>query len=67
MNLPKCLYAFTEAEGYKDYPAYISVNRDTHGQHSITMRARDRHDLVVTVAVSPEVVAALGRALVEST
>lgn len=33
--------AFTEATGYKSYPAYISVNEVADGAVAITVRSRD--------------------------
>lgn len=52
------LYAYTEP-GH-DYPAYVSINRDEHGAHTITVRSRgDAGRNVGVIDVTPELLAAL--------
>lgn len=47
------IHAFTEL--HTDYPAYISINRDESGQHSITVRRRGNGGRdMAKIELSPE-------------
>ena len=52
------LYAYTEPG--QDYPAYVSINRDEHGAHTITVRSRgDAGRNVGVIDVTPALLRAL--------
>lgn len=49
------IFAWTEATPPDGYPAYVSVNRDEQGRHTITVRSRgDGGRNVVTVEMPVE-------------
>ena len=52
------IHAYTEQSN--DYPAYISINRDETGKHTVTVRSRgDGGRNVVTIELTPEQLEAL--------
>ena len=54
------IFAWTERTPPEGYPAYVSINRDQQGRHTITVRSRggDGHN-VVTVEIPVEQLEAL--------
>lgn len=49
------IFAWTEPTPDGGFPAYISINRDESGKHTITLRARGNAGRdVVTVEVTPQ-------------
>lgn len=60
------IFAYTEATPEGGYPAYVSINRDDQGRHTITVRSRGNggRDLA-TIEVSESVLAQLAVALVD--
>jgi hypothetical protein len=54
------LFAHTEPTPPEGYPAYLSINRDESGKHTVTVRARgDGGRNVATIEVSPETLEAM--------
>lgn len=52
------IHAYTEQSN--DYPAYISINRDETGRHTVTVRSRgDGGRNVATIELTPEQLEAL--------
>ena len=52
------IHAFTEQSN--DYPAYISINRDETGKHTVTVRSRgDGGRNVATIELTPQQLEAL--------
>ena len=60
------IFAHTEATPQGGYPAYVSINRDDQGRHTITVRSRgnDGRD-VATIEVSESVLARMAVALMD--
>jgi hypothetical protein len=40
-NEKRCVYAYTEGQPYKNYPAYLNVSKCADGGVEITVRSRD--------------------------
>lgn len=52
------IHAYTEQSN--DYPAYISINRDEKGTHTVTVRSRgDGGRNVATIELTPQQLEAL--------
>ncbi|MBX9900998.1 MAG: hypothetical protein K2Y28_09470 [Burkholderiaceae bacterium] len=59
------IFAYTEVTPPDGYPAYISINRDDQGRHTITVRSRGYYGQSVgTIEVSPETLDVLTMAVV---
>lgn len=54
------IFAHTEPTPTEGFPAYVSINRDEQGRHTITVRSRGNEGrTVATIEVSPETLEAL--------
>lgn len=54
------IFAHTEKTPPEGYPAYISINRDDDGKHTITVRSRGNGGCdMATIEVTPEMLEAL--------
>jgi len=51
-EMKHCIHAFTETR-YKDYPGYISINKEPNGKITITVRAPESQT-PQTITVTPE-------------
>lgn len=62
----KNIFAHTEQTPADGYPAYLSINCDESGKHTITVRSRGNGGRdVASIEVSPEALEALSLALVD--
>lgn len=60
------IFAHTEATPEGGYPAYVSINRDDQGRHTITVRSRGNGGRdVATIEVSEAVLAKLAVSLLD--
>lgn len=60
------IFVHTEPTPEGGYPAYVSINRDDAGQHTITVRSRGNGGRdVATIEVSEAVLARLAVALMD--
>lgn len=60
------IFAHTEATPEGGYPAYVSINRDDQGRHTITVRSRGNGDRdVATIEVPESVLAHMAVALMD--
>lgn len=60
------IFAYTEATPENGYPAYVSINRDDHGRHTITVRSRGNGGRdVATIEVPESVLALMAAALMD--
>ena len=60
------IFAHTEATPEGGYPAYVSINRDDQGRHTIAVRSRGNGGRdVATIEVSEAVLARLAVALLD--
>lgn len=60
------IFAHTEATPEGGYPAYVSINRDDQGRHTITVRSRGNGGLdVATIEVSELVLARMAVSLMD--
>lgn len=64
MSTQHNIFAYTEPTPPEGYPAFVSINRDDQGRHTITVRSRGNggRDLA-TIEVSPETLEALHMAV----
>lgn len=47
------IFAWTEPTPPEGYPAYVSINRDSQGRHTITVRARGNGGKTVATVEMP--------------
>ncbi|HMR10192.1 MAG TPA: hypothetical protein PKA88_30660 [Polyangiaceae bacterium] len=60
------IFAHTEPTPAEGYPAYVSINRDDQGRHTITVRSRGNGGRdVATIEVSELVLARIAVALLD--
>lgn len=60
------IFAHTEATPEGGYPAYVSINRDDQGRHTITVRSRGNGGRdVATIEVPESVLARMAVALMD--
>jgi len=58
------IFAHTEPTPPEGYPAYVSINRDATGKHTITVRSRGNGGRdIATIEVTPEMLEALSIAV----
>ena len=66
MSTKHNIFAYTEVTPPDGYPAYISINRDDQGRHTVTVRSRGYYGQSVgTIEVSPETLDVLTSAVVD--
>ena len=54
------IFAYTEPTPPEGFPAFVSINRDAEGRHTITVRSRcNACRTQATIEVSPETLEAL--------
>ncbi len=60
------IFAHTEATPESGYPAYVSINRDDQGRHTITVRSRGNGGRdIATIEVPDAVLARMAVALMD--
>lgn len=61
----KNIFAHTEKTPPDGFPAYVSINRDEAGKHTITVRSNGAGREVANIEVSPETLESLSIALAD--